>query len=168
MKLFQYGFCTMLTAILILVSSLLYAKEIKAQDKLYKPTWQSLTQHPTAEWFKDAKFGIYFHWGVYSVPAKGNEWYPHNMYKPLNGIFRYHRDVWGPQDQFGYKDFIPMFKAEKFNADEWVDLFVRSGAKFIGPVAEHHDGFSMWNSRLTEYDAYDMGPHRDIVGELRL
>lgn len=140
--------------------------QVKAQSRLYEPTWESLIQHPTPEWFKDAKFGIYFHWGVYSVPAWGNEWYPRRMYDTNDPTFAHHRAVWGPQDQFGYKDFIPMFKAEKFNADEWVDLFVRSGAKFIGPVAEHHDGFSMWNSKLTEYDVWDMGPQRDITGEL--
>lgn len=154
-----------LIAALVLVS-LGKSKAVDFQQKAYQPEWSSLIQHPTPDWFKDAKFGIYFHWGVYSVPAKGNEWYPRNMYNKKNGLFKYHLETWGPQDQFGYKDFIPMFKAEKFDADRWVDLFVRAGAKFIGPVAEHHDGFSMWNSKLTEYDAYDMGPHRDIVGEL--
>ena len=152
--------------ILLLSFVVLQAQEVKAQKKLYEPTWDSITQHPTAEWFKDAKFGIYFHWGVYSVPAKGNEWYPRRMYMPKDGLFRHHAKTWGPQDQFGYKDFIPMFKAEHFDADEWVDLFVKSGAKFIGPVAEHHDGFSMWKSALTEYDSWDMGPRRDITGEL--
>mgnify|MGYP006279002205 CR=1 FL=1 len=139
---------------------------VQPQQQLYEPTWESVMQHPTPEWFIDAKLGIYFHWGVYSVPAWGNEWYPRNMYKPDEATFQHHRDTWGPQDQFGYKDFIPLFRAEHFDADEWVDLFVQSGAQFIGPVAEHHDGFSMWNSALTEYDAWDMGPRRDITGEL--
>ncbi len=140
--------------------------QVTAQQKAYKPEWTSLIQHPTPEWFKDAKFGIYFHWGVYSVPAFGSEWYPRNMYIKGHRVFEHHRNTWGPQDQFGYKDFIPLFTAEHFDADEWADLFVKAGVKFFGPVAEHHDGFSMWNSRLTEYDAYDMGPRRDIVGEL--
>ena len=138
----------------------------------YEPKWESLIQHPVPDWFRDAKFGIYFHWGVYSVPAYENEWYPRLMYidavhprKKVN-FFQYHKKTWGPQDQFGYKDFIPLFTAEKFDADEWVDLFVKAGAKYVGPVAEHHDGFAMWDSKLTDWDAADMGPKRDIVGEI--
>jgi len=140
--------------------------------KAYEPTWESLIQHPVPDWFKDAKFGIYFHWGVYSVPAYENEWYPRLMYiDEVNkgskvNFFQYHRQTWGSQEEFGYKDFIPMFKAENFNADEWVDLFVKAGAKYVGPVAEHHDGFAMWDSKLTDWDAADMGPKRDIVGEI--
>ncbi len=140
--------------------------QVQPQKDAYQPTWESIIQHPTPDWFKDAKFGIYFHWGVYSVPAFGNEWYPRNMYIEGSQEFEHHRKVWGPQEQFGYKDFIPLFKAEKFNADEWVDLFVKAGARFIGPVAEHHDGFAMWDSQLTDWDAMDMGPQRDITGEL--
>jgi len=132
----------------------------------YTPTWKSIIQHPTPDWFRDAKFGIYFHWGVYSVPAFGNEWYPRNMYRKGTPEFEHHRETYGPQSDFGYKDFIPDFTAAKFDADRWVDLFVKAGAKFIGPVAEHHDGFSMWDSKLTEWDAKDMGPKQDIVGEL--
>jgi alpha-L-fucosidase len=174
----QNGGCIMvrrtaLTSVLLglLVSAgLLRAGDYKKQA--YEPTWESLIQHPTPEWFKDAKFGIYFHWGVYSVPAYENEWYPRRMYldemhKRLQvNFFEHHRETWGPQEHFGYKDFIPMFTAEKFNADEWVDLFVESGARYIGPVAEHHDGFAMWDSKLTGWDAADMGPKRDLVGEI--
>ena len=136
------------------------------KTKAYQPRWESLIQHPTPDWFRDAKFGIYFHWGVYSVPAYGNEWYPRNMYREETDIYKHHRETYGPQDKFGYKDFIPMFTAEHFNAEEWVKLFKKAGAKYIGPVAEHHDGFAMWDSKLTDWDAADMGPHRDITGEL--
>ena len=136
----------------------------------YKPTWESLKQHPTPEWFEDAKFGIYFHWGVYSVPAFGNEWYPRRMYideeNQRGNYFTYHKKNFGDHKEFGYKDFVPMFKAEKFDADEWAELFKKAGARFAGPVAEHHDGFAMWDSDLTEWDAADMGPNRDIVGEI--
>lgn len=151
---------------LLIFSCLHVSGQVQPQEKAYQPTWESIIQHPTPEWFKDAKFGIYFHWGVYSVPAFGNEWYPRNMYIEGSREFEHHRKVWGPQEQFGYKDFIPLFRAEKFNADEWVDLFVKSGARFIGPVAEHHDGFAMWDSQLTDWDAADMGPKRDLTGEL--
>ncbi len=129
--------------------------------------WESLKQrNPAPEWFRDAKFGIYFHWGVYSVPAFGNEWYPRNMYDINSPEYRHHVKTYGEPNKFGYPDFVPMFKAEKFNADEWADLFKKAGAQFAGPVAEHHDGFSMWASKLTPWNAKDMGPHRDIVGEL--
>jgi len=137
----------------------------------YEPTWESLQTYKCPEWFKDAKFGIYTHWGAYSVPAWENEWYPRLMYfedeeKRGNNFFNYHKENWGEVSEFGYKDFIPLFTAEKFDADEWADLFKKSGAQFAGPVAQHHDGFAMWDSDLTEWDAKDMGPKRDILGEL--
>jgi alpha-L-fucosidase len=162
--------CAVLVGVIILLLGSAFAVDYKKQA--YEPEWESLIQHPTPEWFKNAKFGIYFHWGIYSVPAFENEWYPRRMYidethKRMGvNFFQHHRETYGPQEHFGYKDFIPMFTAEKFNADEWVDLFVNSGAKYVGPVAEHHDGFAMWNSALTDWDAYDMGPKRDIVGEI--
>ena len=132
----------------------------------YQPTWESLKTHPNPQWFDDAKFGIYFHWGPYSVPAFGTEWYSRNMYRPAGREHEHHLATFGTLDKFGYKDFIPMFKAEHFDADEWVDLFVRAGVKFAGPVAEHADGFSMWNSKVNKWNAAQMGPRRDIVGEM--
>jgi alpha-L-fucosidase len=132
----------------------------------YQPTWESLTKHPDPEWFDEAKFGIYFHWGVYSVPAYGTEWYSRNMYQKGSRENRHHLATYGPLSKFGYKDFIPMFTAEKFDPDEWAELFEKAGAKFAGPVAEHADGFAMWDSRLTKWNAARMGPRRDIVGEM--
>jgi len=138
----------------------------KDKEKAYEPAWKSLIKHPVPEWFKDAKFGIYTHWGIYSVPAFDTEWYPRNMYIKGHRVFIHHRETYGPQEEFGYKDFIPQFTAEKFNADEWVDLFIRAGARFVGPVAEHHDGFAMWDSHLSDWTAAKMGPKRDVVGEM--
>lgn len=132
----------------------------------FQPTWDSLAAYRTPDWFRDAKFGIFLHWGVYSVPAFGNEWYSRNMYVPGNAAFKYHVVTYGSQTKFGYKDFIPMFKAERFDADAWLNLFTRAGAKYIVPVAEHCDGFPMYDSSMTSWDAAKMGPHRDIVGEL--
>jgi len=137
-----------------------------ASDLKYEPSWDSLKQYRCPEWFRDAKFGIYFHWGVYSVPAYKTEWYSHYMYEKGHEVNTYHLAQYGPVSKFGYKDFIPMFKAEKFDPDQWADLFVKAGARFAGPVAEHADGFAMWDSDLTKWDAMDMGPKRDIVGEL--
>ncbi len=132
----------------------------------FKADWESLKQFRVPEWFRDAKFGIFIHWGAYSVPGFANEWYSRNMYEPHNAAYTYHRNVYGPQSEFGYKDFIPMFKAEKFDAARWVDLFKQSGARYVIPVAEHCDGFAMYDSDMTHWDAVEMGPKRDTTGEL--
>lgn len=135
----------------------------------YQPTWNSVKNHSVPQWLKDGKFGIYTHWGVYSVPAQGPNatWYANKLYNNPDGPERkYHVATYGPLEKFGYKDFIPMFTGEKFNADEWADLFQKAGARFAGPVAEHHDGFSMWDTKYSEWNAAKMGPKRDIVGEL--
>jgi alpha-L-fucosidase len=132
----------------------------------YTPDWPSLGQYECPAWYQDAKFGIFIHWGVYSVPAYGNEWYPRQMYLQNSSTFNHHIEKYGSQDKFGYKDFIPMFRAEKFNADEWADIFRRSGARYVIPVAEHHDGFAMYDTRLSDWNAVRMGPKRDVIGEL--
>ena len=132
----------------------------------YKDTWESLSQYRVPDWYKDSKFGIFIHWGVYSVPAFGSEWYSRNMYIQGSWEYKHHIETYGAHKDFGYKDFIPMFKAEKFSADEWCDLFKQAGAQYIVPVAEHHDGFQMYKSEVSKWNAYDMGPHKDIVGEL--
>ncbi len=118
------------------------------------------------EWFRDAKFGIFIHWGVFSLPAFGNEWYPRNMYQQGSAEFKHHVATYGPQSKFGYKDFIPQFRAEHFDADAWVDLFAQAGARYIVPVAEHCDGFAMYDSAIDPWNAAKMGPRRDIVGAL--
>ncbi|NQU87209.1 MAG: alpha-L-fucosidase [Mariniphaga sp.] len=133
----------------------------------YEPTWESLAQHnEEPQWFQDAKFGIYFHWGVYSVPAFGSEWYPRSVNYEGGSEYKYHVEKYGNLSKFGYHDFVPMFKAENFDAKEWADLFAKAGARFAGPVAEHHDGFSMWASKVTPWNTFDKGPKRDITGEL--
>jgi alpha-L-fucosidase len=132
----------------------------------FHATWDSLAQYRTPDWFRDAKFGIFLHWGVYSVPAFANEWYSRNMYIPGNQAYEHHIATYGPQATFGYKDFIPMFRAEHFDPAAWVDLFARGGARYIVPVAEHCDGFALYASDMTPWNAAAMGPHRDIVGEL--
>jgi alpha-L-fucosidase len=130
------------------------------------PSWESLTKHAVPAWFDDAKFGIYFHWGIYSVPAFDNEWYSRNMYIEGSRANKFHKLVYGPPSKFGYKDFIPMFHAERFSPEEWAELFRKAGAQFAGPVAEHADGFSMWNSKVNRWNAARMGPRRDVVGEM--
>lgn len=132
----------------------------------FKADWNSLGAYRVPEWFRDAKFGIFIHWGVYSVPAFGNEWYSRNMYVRGTPAFTHQVATYGPQSKFGYKNFIPMFRGQSFDPNAWVDLFVRAGARYVVPVAEHCDGFAMYNSGITGWNAATMGPKRDVVGEL--
>ncbi|MGB8010444.1 MAG: alpha-L-fucosidase [Terriglobales bacterium] len=132
----------------------------------FRPDWESLQNYKVPEWYMDAKFGIFIHWGVYSVPAFGNEWYPRSMYVEGSEEYKHHLATYGAQDKFGYKDFIPLFKAEKFDPDAWAHLFKESGAKYVVPVFEHHDGFAMYDSGLSDWTAARMGPRRDLMGDL--
>jgi alpha-L-fucosidase len=137
----------------------------------FQPNWDSITtQYQIPDWYQDAKFGVFIHWGVYTVPAYHDEWYPRWMYmsdaKSRGLVFDYHIKTYGPQDQFGYKDFIPLFKAEKWDPESWAALFKASGAKYVVPVAEHHDGFSMYDSAINPWNSTRMGPKRDVIGEL--
>ncbi|MCH5210822.1 MAG: alpha-L-fucosidase [Oscillospiraceae bacterium] len=132
----------------------------------YKDTWESLQQYHVPEWYEKTKFGIFIHWGVYSVPAFGSEWYSRNMYIQGSKEYEHHIKTYGAHKDFGYKDFIPMFKAEKFDAHEWITLFKNAGAQYVMPVAEHHDGFQMYDSELSDWNAKKMGPKRDVLGEI--
>jgi alpha-L-fucosidase len=132
----------------------------------YKPSWESVKEnYKVPEWFIDGKFGIFIHYGVYTVPAHASEWYPRHMYSN-DGVNKWHEEHFGPADKFGYKDFIPLFKMEKFKADEWAELFKKAGAKYVVPTAEHHDGFAMYDSKLTRWNAKNMGPHIDFIGDM--
>jgi alpha-L-fucosidase len=135
-------------------------------SKPFAATWDSLKTYQIPDWYQDAKFGIFIHWGVYSVPAFGNEWYPRQMYLQGTPEYEHHLKTYGAHKQFGYKDFIPQFKAEHFDAQAWASLFVQAGARFVVPVAEHHDGFAMYDSALSRWNSAQMGPQRDIIGEL--
>jgi len=132
----------------------------------FVPTWESLQTYEAPPWFRDAKFGIFIHWGPYSVPAFDSEWYPRNMYMQGHKVFEHHVKTYGPQNKFGYKDFIPMFKAPRFDADRWAELFRAAGAKYVVPVAEHHDGFAMYDCKFSRWNSVKMGPKRDVIGEL--
>lgn len=136
----------------------------------FKPNWDSLHSHVDADWFRDAKFGIYTHWTPVTVGSSFSpgdaEWYGNQMYKSDHPAFEYHKTTFGDQHAVGYKDIIPKFTGEHFDADRWANVVAQSGAKFGGPVAMHHDNFAMWNSSLTRWNSVAMGPHRDIVGEL--
>ncbi|MBX6384856.1 MAG: alpha-L-fucosidase [Microbispora sp.] len=151
-----------------------------AGPQSYTASWSSVDQHPpAAEWFQDAKFGIYFHWGVFSVPAYANEWYPRNMYNNGSNENNHHKSVYGDPSVWPYHNFIngardkagnwvqfaPKLKSAggNFDPDEWAQLFADAGARFAGPVAEHHDGYSMWNSRVNEWNSVATGPRLDLL-----
>ena len=133
----------------------------------FSDDWASLSFYPVARWFAESKFGIFIHWGPYSVPAFGSEWYPRNMYLEGSLEYDHHIKTYGLHKDFGYADFIPMFKAERFDPAAWLSLFRESGARYIMPVAEHHDGFQMYESELSKWNAAKMGPCRNILGELK-
>ncbi|MGW1271659.1 alpha-L-fucosidase [Streptomyces sp. NPDC002491] len=152
----------------------------QAAPSTYTPDWNSVDQHPPApEWFQDAKFGIYFHWGVFSVPAYDSEWYPRNMYAGGSNANKHHIATYGQPSAWPYHNFIngandlagnavqfaPKLKSAggNFDPDEWAQLFVDAGAKFAGPVAEHHDGFSMWDSQVNEWNSVAKGPHLNLL-----
>ncbi len=170
------------TLVIIFVASITFYS-CREEPVRYEASWQSLEQvDPVPEWFKDAKFGIYFHWGVYSVPAFANEWYPRHMHAEGSREFLHHTENYGHPDEWPYHYFItgaedrhgnfvqfaPRLRSEggNFDPEEWADLFARSGARFAGPVAEHHDGFSMWASDVNPWNAKDHGPGMDLVGVL--
>lgn len=169
--------------ILLLTTFMSCTEKSQPVKKVYEPTFESLeTSNPVPEWFKDAKFGIYFHWGVYATPAFANEWYPRNMFIKGSNENKHHTEVYGDPAEWPYNNFItgandkqgnfvqfaPKLKSEggKFDPDEWAQLFADAGAKFAGPVAEHHDGFSMWASEVNPWNAKDKGPKLDLVGLL--
>jgi alpha-L-fucosidase len=132
----------------------------------FQPTWVSLKEnYRVPQWFIGAKFGLFLHWGLYSVPAHHNEWYEKHMYAD-GADGRWHVEHYGPQDKFGYKDFIPLFTCSNWDPNAWAELFKKSGAKFVIPTAEHHDNFALWDSQVTPFNAVNLGPHRDLIGDL--
>ena len=146
----------------------------------YQSNWESLDKRPVPSWFQDSKFGIFIHWGVYSVPAWGPtgdsigvydkyaEWYWRKMDEPgkVQKYFKeFHTKTYGPD--FRYQDFAPMFKAELFDPAGWADLFKKSGAKYVVLTSKHHEGFTLWPSAQSwNWNSVDIGPHRDLCGDL--
>lgn len=136
----------------------------------YQPTETSLAGHQAPYWFNEAKFGIFIHWGVYSVPAwapvgvQYAEWYWDQMQDPNNPTYAYHRDTYG--EDFAYDDFIPRFTAEKFDPRAWVELFRDAGAQYHVLTSKHHEGFALWDTKVSDRNAVRLGPKRDLVKEL--
>ena len=161
-----------------LLLCLLIIISFKAFSQKYEPTWESIDSRPCPQWFTDAKFGIFIHWGVYSVPAWRKatsglyasyaEWYyARVMDDTINGGKAFHDRVYG--EDFEYRDFGPMFKAELFDPNEWANLFKRSGAKYVVLTSKHHDGYCLWDTESpykTDWNSMAIGPERDILGDL--
>ncbi|HVS54076.1 MAG TPA: alpha-L-fucosidase [Opitutaceae bacterium] len=143
-------------------------KDIPAPPEgAFGESWESIEKnYRDPEWFRDGKFGIMMHWGIYSVPAHGSEWYVRYMYGGNADIMKWHTEHFGPPTKFGYKDFLPMFTAAKWDPDAWAALFKKAGAKYVLAPGEHHDGFSNWDSAINPYNSKNYGPHRDLDGEL--
>lgn len=135
----------------------------KTKDEV-TPDWSSIKKQAPG-WFSDAKFGLFFHWGPYSVPAFENEWYSRNMYEKGSSANIYHEQHYGKVSTFGYKDFYKDFTGSRFDPEQWADMVVSSGAKYAGPVSEHCDNFSMWDSKVNPVNCVNYGPKRDITGE---
>jgi alpha-L-fucosidase len=150
----------------------------KRKSEPYRATWASLASVPVPEWFRNAKFGIFIHWGIYSVPAFQNEWYPRFLYnkvvgegeefvvEPSREVQAHHTATFGDRATFGYKEFIPRFTMERWDPDEWVGIFRGAGARYVVPVAEHHDGFPRYATRFSRWNAARMGPKRDLCADL--
>lgn len=171
---------------LLLIIALIWSIfSASSQDKVSKvkfdENWESLQNYRIPEWMKDAKFGIFIHWGPHAVAEKYSDWYARWMYHDeglidhLTGeikgttphpAYLHHIEKFGPHNKVGYKDIIPMWTMENFNPKEWVELFRKAGAQYVIPVAEHHDGFAIYESSITPHDAAAMGPKRDVFKEL--
>ncbi|MDE0021245.1 MAG: alpha-L-fucosidase [Candidatus Poribacteria bacterium] len=132
------------------------------QPQPFQPTWASLQRYRAPNWFRDAKFGIYLHWGVYSVVERG-EWHARNMYIQGHANYQRHLETYGHPSKFGYKDLIPLWKAERFDPDRLVQLFEDAGARYFTPCAVHHDNFDLWNSKHHRWNSVNMGPQKDIM-----
>jgi len=158
-----------LLLVLVLLASTIAAGAASAEQK-YKPTWESIDSRSLPTWYDEAKFGIFIHWGAYSVPAWGPkgkyaEWYWNDMQNKAGETWKFHVKTYG--EDFKYQDFAPMFKAELFDPAQWADIFARSGAKYVVLTSKHHEGFCLWPSAQSwNWNAMDVGPHRDLAGEL--
>ncbi len=157
----------------ILVSSTLVASCNAEKQEQFTPTWESISQSQPAQWWEDGKFGIFIHWGPYSVAGYklGGRGYAeaitNDMYKRAEAYEEFMMEKFGDTPpNFGYKDWIPLFTAEKWDPNQWAELFKESGAKYVIPTAEHHDGWANWDSDLTDWCATKMGPKRDLIGDL--
>lgn len=153
-----------------MANNTVYEKELERIENTirkgkYKDNWESLAEYPVPEWYRQAKFGVFIHWGAYTVPAYFSEWYIRLMYYRQNPVYWHHKRKFGKD--YPYTKFIEQFTAPEFDAQKWIELIKKSGAKFVMPVGEHHDGYKMYDSRLTRWTTVKQAMKRDILGELK-
>lgn len=156
-----------LSCLLPITKSSIYVSgnEIKIHETQYEPTWPSLDSRPLPKWYDEAKLGIFLHWGVYSVPSFGSEWFWWNWKTNSKAFVDFMTQNYPPN--FTYQDFAQSFTAEFFDAERWANLFESSGAKYIVLTSKHHEGFALWPSKYSySWNSVDVGPHMDLVGEL--
>ena len=134
----------------------------KMAEGQYQPKWESLRNHRTPEWFRDAKFGIWAHWGPQCVEGSG-DWMAREMYMEGSKAYRYHVEHYGHPSEVGFKDILPLFKAERWDPDKLVERYKRLGAQYFFVLGNHHDNFDLWDSKYQEWNAVNMGPKRDLI-----
>jgi alpha-L-fucosidase len=137
--------------------------KLPVADGPFKPSEVSLLQYRYPEWFRDAKFGIWSHWGPQAVPRQG-DWYAKRMYQEKDPAYKYHTEHYGHPSVFGYKDIIPLWKAEKWDPEKLMELYKKAGARYFVTMGTHHDNFFLWNSKIHKWNSVNMGPKKDVVG----
>ena len=156
----------------LIIAVIIVATFSRSQGQTWQANWTSLDSRPVPEWWRDAKFGIFIHWGVYSVPAWCNGWYAEWYYRLIQDgsggsktMREHHRKTWG--EDFSYPEFAPLFKAEKYDPKAWAKLFQDSGARHVILTSKHHDGFCLWDSPDSQgWNAVDVGPKKDLIDPL--
>jgi alpha-L-fucosidase len=159
----KQSFFSGLLAVFLSFSGSAQQQKNTSSEGPFKPTDESLTQFKCPDWFRDAKFGIWAHWGPQSVPRQG-DWYARRMYEEKDPAYKYHIEHYGHPSVFGYKDIIPLWKAEKWDPDKLMELYKKAGAKYFVSMGTHHDNFFLWNSKLNKWNSVNMGPMKDVVG----
>jgi alpha-L-fucosidase len=147
---------------LALVCFLMLLGSLHSAAQKFEPTLDSFKQYQYPEWFRDAKFGIWSHWGPQAVPRQG-DWYARLMYEEGSADYKYHVEHYGHPSKFGYKDIIPLWKAERWDPEKLMKLYKKVGAKYFVSMATHHDNFFLWNSKIHRWNSVNMGPHKDVV-----
>ena len=161
MKTMKNNFQLLQLMILTILLSTLPAGHLFSQP--FEPTDQSFSHYQYPEWFRDAKFGIWAHWGPQAVPRHG-DWYARQMYEEGSADYKYHVAHYGHPSKFGYKEIIPLWKAERWDPEKLMALYKKAGARYFVSMGTHHDDFFLWNSKIHKWNAANMGPKKDVLG----
>jgi alpha-L-fucosidase len=163
MKSLRQSFLTLAFIAILHLASFSQSDMQSHSDTMFKPNKESLHQYKYPEWFRDAKFGIWAHWGPQAVPRQG-DWYARQMYEEGSSDYKYHVAHYGHPSKFGYKDIIPLWKAQRWDPEKLMALYKKAGAKYFVSMGTHHDDFFLWNSKIHKWNAVNYGPKKDVVG----